>query len=550
MERYYKLPNRVFLPGGGELHLILRDVLFVLLFAVIMNGNIFNAEFTLDDKFSVSENPCVQSKPMLWSQLFSRDYWGHRLSLPDSHKSFRPLTTFSFWVNVWIFHKPYFHLTNCLLHSLSCILTYILAVKNGFSRNSSLFGALLFATHPVNCESVANLSGRAEILCGIFSLLTCAVFQQLLLEKNIMIGVVLICVGVCTYACAALSKEIGAVSVIMMSVIYYDVSNPKKHACIILCSMLALALRFAINRGLPVFSEMDNPLQNYLGLPIMFINCVAFWVLVMPQTLCADYSAVNVATFDTFLDARIALMLITVVPVVVVAVYTPRSRYTKFALLWILVFYLPAMNLFIRVGFLIAERTLYMPAIGYSLFVAHWLSRGLRSSPYNAYFYRGAIILTALLCIFSIQKTARNSDWHTNGRLWAAEVGYCRHNARAFNNLGKALQRQGKIVEARKMFYRAIQIYPKFATPFFNLGLIAQMGNRVDLAILFYKRAIHILPDFVGAIRNLGMCYHRKGKLKHAMLHFKKSLRLNPCDDKLNLFVRSMEQSNTNLMRR
>ncbi|CAJ0593700.1 unnamed protein product [Cylicocyclus nassatus] len=55
-----------------------------------------DGEFVFDDSATIINNPVVTGKTPL-KQVFTTDYWGYSIASPQSHKSYRPLTTLTFW---------------------------------------------------------------------------------------------------------------------------------------------------------------------------------------------------------------------------------------------------------------------------------------------------------------------------------------------------------------------------------------------------------------------------------------------------------------------
>ncbi|KAL1139506.1 hypothetical protein AAG570_006489 [Ranatra chinensis] len=79
--------------------------------------------------------------------------------------------------------------------------------------------------------------------------------------------------------------------------------------------------------------------------------------------------------------------------------------------------FLPATNLFFYVGFVVAERVLYLPSVGYCILVAlgySELARRLR----NVAALRAALVL--LLVVYSARTYTRNMDWHDEESLYRA----------------------------------------------------------------------------------------------------------------------------------
>lgn len=84
--------------------------------------------------------------------------------------------------------------------------------------------------------------------------------------------------------------------------------------------------------------------------------------------------------------------------------------------------FIPASNLFFYVGFVIAERILYIPSMGFCLLVAHGAHLlSLRSRSAGG---RRGVALAALLVIaaFSARTWRRNQDWQTEEKLYTAGI--------------------------------------------------------------------------------------------------------------------------------
>ena len=91
---------------------------------------------------------------------------------------FRPLAELSLVadLSLWGMNAFGFHLTNLLLHLTNAILLYLLAGQLMSARFFALTAALLFLLHPVHSLSIFWISGRSDMLCGIFFLLSLSGF--------------------------------------------------------------------------------------------------------------------------------------------------------------------------------------------------------------------------------------------------------------------------------------------------------------------------------------------------------------------------------------
>ena len=122
-------------------------------------------------------NKQVLSETLDWAELFKHDYWGTPLTDPNSHKSFRPVTVASFWLNrQWGGLDPYgFHATNIALHVANAFLVAVVSSlcfpEGRRFRVAALLSGVVFSVHPMHSEAVSNITNRAELLSLFFQLL-------------------------------------------------------------------------------------------------------------------------------------------------------------------------------------------------------------------------------------------------------------------------------------------------------------------------------------------------------------------------------------------
>ena len=82
--------------------------------------------------------------------------------------------------------------------------------------------------------------------------------------------------------------------------------------------------------------------------------------------------------------------------------------------------FLPATNLFFYVGFVIAERVLYIPSLGFCLLVAYGAYMMRRR--YCGYTNLLHISLMLLICGYSFRTVLRNQDWRSEENLYRAGI--------------------------------------------------------------------------------------------------------------------------------
>lgn len=152
--------------------------------------------------------------------------------------------------------------------------------------------------------------------------------------------------------------------------------------------------------------------------------------------------------------------------------------------------FLPASNLFFPVGFVIAERVLYMPSMGFCLLVAYgWSCIAERRSKKLAW-----VSLIVLLTSHSTKTYLRNWDWESEYSIFMSGLRVNQRNAKLFNNVGHALESQGEFTEALKYFQTAVSVQQDDVGAHINVGRTYNHLKMFKEAEEAYLRAKSLLP--------------------------------------------------------
>jgi hypothetical protein len=121
----------------------------------------FRGGFIFDDNVFLTANPLIAAPDGLWRFWFSReaaDYW--------------PVTASTLWLEwrLWGMNATGYHATNVILHIGEILLLW--AVLCRLHIPGAFFGALIFAVHPLNAESVAWITQRKNLMAMLFYLLS------------------------------------------------------------------------------------------------------------------------------------------------------------------------------------------------------------------------------------------------------------------------------------------------------------------------------------------------------------------------------------------
>ncbi|XP_075796820.1 protein O-mannosyl-transferase TMTC1 isoform X2 [Pelodiscus sinensis] len=276
----------------------------------------------------------------------------------------------------------------------------------------------------------------------------------------------------------------------------------KRAALVISYVILVLYFRLWIMGGsMPMFSEQDNPASFSPYLLTRFLTysyLLAFnaWLLLAPITLCYDWQVGSIPLIESIWDVRnLATVLLVMVMILlslhcITAFKKLEHREVLVGLLFLVFPFIPASNLFFRVGFVVAERILYMP------------SSGVQTLPHNAkVHYNYANFL---------KDQGRNSGaiYHYKTALRL----YPRH-ASALNNLGTLTK---DLVEAKEYYRRALQLNPQHNRALFNLGNLLKSQGKKEEAVFLLRDSIKYGPEFADAYSSLASLLAEQEQFKEA----------------------------------
>ena len=147
-----------------------------------------------------------------------------------------------------------------------------------------------------------------------------------------------------------------------------------------------------------------------------------------------------------------------------------------FALSLLVLPYLPASNLFFPVGFVVAERVLYLPSMGFCMLVGFGAHKGLKNkfSKSNKIAKRiPNLIKTSLIFILLIQSAktvTRNRDWYSEDILWKSALSVNPRNSKVFTNLAREFEERNETEKALKFSEHALKLQPKVMLQWVNVA--------------------------------------------------------------------------------
>jgi hypothetical protein len=510
-------------------------------------GVFFNApgnDFAYDDNSIVLENTGIQSWETL-PQATVEPYWpgryGRGLGL------WRPVVTALFGAEWALFdgNPVGFHVVNLLLHSAVTVLV-VLLLGEILPVAGAFIGGLLFAVHPVHVEAVANVVGVAEILSAFFFLWACI----LILRARNGMGPGRL-VGVLSLYCLAFLTKESAITLLGVVLLLdssktdlgvKDLGSYLARRWVLYGGMLAAAGLILFGRFL-VLGSLAKPYPP-LGATILseiprIWTVVATWphiirLLFFPLDLSVDYgpAVIPIAHGWGSVNVTGAIIVLGILALALAAwrrgVLSPdrlSSRAIGWGVVWFVITLSPTSNFLFQTGILLAERTLYLPSVGFVAaagwaFLRFWQVRP-RWAP---------AILVVTLVLMCGRTWTRTPTWKNNMEVFNVLVTDHPEAGRAQWVLGDSYFTLGQYREGLRAYRAAVGILGGS----YNL-MVGASRNLIgagyeDAAELLLRSAWEQRPEFGVAPGLLAHVYDRQGRYPEAEAAARYSLEKDSTD--------------------
>ncbi|XP_041352058.1 protein O-mannosyl-transferase TMTC3-like [Gigantopelta aegis] len=494
--------------------------------------NSLECGFVFDDMSAVVDNKDLRpSQP--FSNLFWNDFWGTPMEKERSHKSYRPLCVLTFRLNYAVSElEPIsYHLINVLLHAVVCVM-FMKMCCLFMSGMTSFLAALLFSVHPIHTEAVTGVVGRAEMLSSIFFLAAFMTYSKStgfrakidwisLVVTVVLVTVAMLCkeqgitvIGVCcVYEVFVAQRATFRELLDFIKGIFLGKPHtlPWLKTSVIRAGFLVgstLFLLFArikvMGAQLPHFTTFDNPAAGSSfparHLTYNYLLSINAWLLLNPSDLCCDWTMGTIPVIKSILDYRNLFTVIFYAVFFKLVVFalsgqTTRTRASIISLSFVVLPFIPASNLFFPVGFVVAERILYTPSMGFCMFVALGYELLLENKKNMKVVLH---VLMALLLLSHGTKTiVRNIDWKSEYSLFRAALKVNQRNAKLFNNVGHALEKENRYQDALEYFKKAVSVQPDDIGAHQNVGRTYKTLNMTAEAVKAYQSALDLFPPII-----------------------------------------------------
>ena len=473
-----------------------------------------------------------------------------RTNLPNTQ-----LTEFAVCLNPHIFHIA------CLaVHTINALLVFFLLKKMVKADVASAFGAVMFAVHPLQVESVAWISELRGLLCASFGLSAILVYQTAR-ESGVTGSRRLGSAAIILFALSLLAKP--ASVMVPFVLLIWDtllLQRNVRQTLISLIPWFALAiLDVAVTHAFqPVEMSVVLPMSDRL---LITLDSLGFYIekLVFPTGLATEYGRTPARVIMD--HTELVTIPVLALSLIVVTSLGRKNAWAVPCMLTFFAFLLPNSGLvpFAYQNFsTVADRYVYFAMLGPSLALAFGLNAIKATNVERAFLCLTSGTLAILMFAASTQSLVwrntqtlftrvllvNNSDWLPYDQLadyylrhtdyLAAEKDYrvvavrAPADAKFLVGLGQSIQGQKRYTEAGVCYDRALKLNPNCAAALYYRAQCESLTGETGQAVADYRASVNLLPGTSYADYELAMLLGSLGRYRESAMEFDRTIQLHP----------------------
>ncbi|HZZ43796.1 MAG TPA: tetratricopeptide repeat protein [Tepidisphaeraceae bacterium] len=501
---------------------------------------LLSADFvSWDDWQTIAQNPRLN--PVTWEEVGY--YWAH------SYMDLYVPVTYMFWGflaaigrtgaadpnGIWL-NPAVFHGANLLLHVGSSVIVYKILRMLAALPATALFGALLFAIHPVQVEAVGWISGGKDVLAGLLSL--ACVWQYLEWSEKGWKWHYAFALGL--YAIGMLAKPAAVVTPLVIAGIEIwarGKSWRKVTRGLWFWIVIAVPVVVVARLAQPTPETFVTPL---LGRPVVMMDALAMYMgkLIWPAQLGIDYGRAPewvLGSTDKYFTCAATAMVVAIA-------WAMRKRWREIvagALVFVIML-LPVLGL-VKFDFqrysTVADHYLYAAMLGPAMAGAFALER-IKS---RWMLCVAGLVITAL----GIKAFVQTENWRDSRTLFSHALEVNPTSLAGNDGLGNMALHTGDIPEAIARFEEAVRGHPHDPIANFNLANALLLAGRYSEAAASYRWALEG-RQYPFLYVNYANALARSGRLKEAFQVAEEGLRQWPESSELHATLGALEESRGN----
>jgi tetratricopeptide (TPR) repeat protein len=456
-----------------------------------------------DDPTAVTENPLLHPPTLanlgrIWSAPWSGLYV--------------PVSFSAWWIEMQVSilldaarapDARIFHAGLVLLHFLGACVVWRILRRLVEDPKAALLGALLFAVHPLQTESVAWITETRGVLASLLGLLALDLHLAgmsreegpSLLRHHVPSAIL--------FSLAVLAKPTAvAIPLLAFLIDRFRLRLPLARivppVAVGLAIVAADVLATASQQG-GTSIRVESPLA---ARPLVALDALGFYLrkLVAPFRLAADYGRRPDRIFESSAVYWTALIPIAAAGILAVL---PGRRTSLLALALFAAALLPVLGL-VRFDYqaisTVADRYAYL-----AMFAPAFLLAALASTRARLAF--GAVLVLA----FGVVAFLDVPRWRDTGTLFAATLDVNPRSHIAWTQLGVADENAGRTDEAAARYRRALELEPGYPVAAGNLGRILRARGDLDASVAILRETVQRDPEYPFAAQDLAISLVRRG---------------------------------------
>lgn len=411
---------------------------------------------------------------------------------------YRPLVSMTYCIQWWLHGAApqleeadawKYHLVNILLHAAVSGLVAELARRLAGVRVA--WGAgLIFASHPIHVEAVANIIGRAELMCALGVVGAMVLFSRpLTIARSLAItGCVVLAIG---------SKEQGMLTPLLLLVmgltrrlesrpVVPEGSDPRARTLLVLLLAWLLAgyiffrewiLKFEWDRNFLdwTINPLIHPDADRWTLPLVLLGRYTA-LLVAPTRLSPDYGAavmpLGVSVTDPYLWVGVAAILGWVTWLILSL--RRRNSVAVICLIGLALTYGVVSNFPLLIGTNFGERLMYLPSVFFCILVGLLIARLPRASM--------PLVLAVIVALFSVRTFTYALRWNDRLSFYQISLREQPRSVRLHLLLSSELLSRGDFDAAAEVAQSATRLLPDYWEGWIMRANVAMNHGEFDAA--------------------------------------------------------------------
>ncbi|OGU16878.1 MAG: hypothetical protein A2076_06375 [Geobacteraceae bacterium GWC2_53_11] len=412
------------------------------------------------------------------------------------------------------------HLTNILLHSANVLLLFILLTRMTGALWRSCFVAVLFAIHPLHVESVAWVAERKDVLSTLFWMISLYFY----IEYSRLAGRSRYLAALTAFALGLMAKPMLVTLPCVMLLLdcwplcrlqpEQDLQPSSVRLGHLIVEKIPFFILSAVSSAVTLYAQQKSIAHlDTLDFPHRVANALVAYSSYIGKTLwphdLAVFYPLPLLYGHSFSILTVVACGLLILCITILCVKGIKSHpYLIVGWLWFLGTLTPVIGLIQVGGQVMADRYMYIPAIGLFIIVAWGISELADKHPGSRTILIAAAVtvLTALAIVTNIQL----GYWRNGITLFEHTLNVTPPNYTAHAALGKTFLKQGEDFKALSHFNEALRLNPALANVHYSIGTIYNRQRNFDLAIHHYSQELLIQPDSLEARNTIQMTQRLK----------------------------------------